>query len=333
MTSNTATTDILLFGAGSVGTIYLYLLSRTCSVTAVCRSNYNAVSQNGFTINSSIFGQNIHFKPNVVSDCAEAAAALDPGSWYDFVVVCSKAIPGQIPETIRPAVTPRRTVIVLVQNGIGIEEEYREAFPDNDIVSCVTYLPVSQKEPGVITHGEIERLEVGNYPSHCSYAARLGSQHFAELVRAGGGTAEWFEDVQIKRWTKLIVNASWNPICALTFSSDVDFMLSSASPSATDLVLAVMLEIAEIATAHGYPIKREEVDFQLSRATARIKTKKAVRPSMLQDVEGGRRIEVEAIVGNAVRMGKEKNVKCEKLEVIYLLAKAFDCSMGRKEMV
>ncbi|KAF2661756.1 2-dehydropantoate 2-reductase [Lophiostoma macrostomum CBS 122681] len=323
--------NILLFGAGSVGTIYLYLLSHSCTVTAVCRSNYATVSDHGFTINSSIFGDNIRFKPRVVRDCSEAAAALSPdsGSSYDYIVVCSKAIPGQIPETIRPAVTPGRTAIVLVQNGIGIEQEYRDAFPQNEVVSCVVYLPVSQGAPGVVTHREIERLEVGAYPSS-SAPSSSAARRFVDLVKQGGGTAEWFEDVQSKRWIKLVVNAAWNPICALTRSSDVDFMLSSESSAGTDLVRAVMLEIADIATAHGYPIGREEVDFQLSRATARIETNKGVRPSMLQDVEGGRRIEIEAIVGNTVRLGKEKGVKCEKLEMIYLLAKALDCSIGRR---
>ena len=50
---------------------------------------------------------------------------------------------------------------------------------------------------------------------------------------------------------------------------------------------------------------------------------------MLQDVQQGRRIEVEAIVGNPMRMGKEKGVKCVRLEMLYVLAKALDLHIGR----
>lgn len=315
--------NALLFGAGSVGAVYLYLLSKVASVTAVCRSNYEVVKKEGFKINSSHFGNDIHFIPNAVRSCTEAAALGKP---FDYIVITSKAIPGTIPELIKPAVTPNRTAIVLIQNGIGIEEEYVEAFPANPIVSCVVYLPATQRPAGVIKHGEVERLEIGNYPA--SSKSDL-AQIFTDLIRLSGATAELHDDVQSKRWFKLVVNASWNPICALTLSTDTQFMESSNI--ATDIVFAVMLEVSEIATAYGHTIPREKVEYQLNRAKARISTNTGVEPSMLQDARAGRRIEVEAIIGNAVRMGKQKGVKCEKLELIYTLAKALDIRIGEKQ--
>jgi 2-dehydropantoate 2-reductase len=329
--------NILLFGAGSVGTVsdlvppcynalkaalipsqvYLYLLSKVASVTAVCRSNYSVVKQEGFTINSSLFGDNLHFRPHVVRDCAKAAIAVDQP--FDYVLVCSKAIPGAIPKLIEPAVTPGHTVIVLIQNGIGIEQEYATAFPDNPIVSCVVYLPVTQRPAGIIKHGEVERLEIGSFPSS---AVSEHAEAFAKLVKMAGATVEVYKDVQLKRWFKLVINASWNPICALTLCTDVEFMESSEP--ATGLAFDLMLEVCAIAKAHGYVISREETEYQLGRARARIATKKGVEPSMLQDVRGGRRMEVEAILGNTVRMGKEKGVRCERLEMLYVLATALD---------
>ncbi|KAF2195804.1 2-dehydropantoate 2-reductase [Zopfia rhizophila CBS 207.26] len=314
---------ILLFGAGSVGTVYLYLLSKVSSITAVCRSNYDTVRKNGFIINSSLFGQGIHFIPNAVRDCAEAASA--DSKPFDYIVVCSKVIPGTIPQLIAPAITPGHTIIVLIQNGIGIEDEYATAFPTNPIISCVVYLPATQRPAGVIRHGEIERLELGAYPSNAPSApARV----FTELIRAAGATAELYDDVQAKRWFKLLANASWNPICALTLCTDAEFMVSSSL--ATDLALEIMLEVCAIAEAYGYTISREEAEYQLGRAKARIYHKNGVEPSMLQDVRGGRKMEVEAIVGNAVRMGKEKEVAAPKLEMLYVLATALDSQMGKK---
>lgn len=316
---------VLLFGAGGVGTVYLWLLSKTSTTTAVCRSNYNVAKNDGFTINSSIFGQGIQFKPLVVRNCEEAAS-LETAP-FDYIVVCSKAIPGTTRKWIAPVVTPGHTVIVLLQNGIGIEEEYRTAYPDNPIVSTVLYFPVTQRPAGVIKHGEIERLEVGAYPSS---APDQHAKAFASLIQAAGATAIFHEDIQLIRWTKLLINASWNPICALAFSKDTDVLESY--DGAPGVIEAVMMEICDIAAAYGYNITKEKVRFELSRATARISTHAGIEPSMLQDVQAGRRIEVEAIIGNTVRMGRAKGVRCDRVELLYMLAKTLDLHIGRTHM-
>jgi 2-dehydropantoate 2-reductase len=313
---------ILLFGAGAVGIFYLYFLNKVSSVTAVCRSNYDAAKKNGFIVNSSLIGQNLHFSPNVVRDCAEAASS--DSTPFDYVVVCSKVIPSTIPKLIAPAITSNHTAIVLAQNGIGIEDEYMEAFPTNPIISCTVYIPATQGPAGVVKHGEIELLEVGSYPSS---ASSVHAQAFVDLLSSAGATAKHFEDVQPKRFYKLLINASWNPICALTRCTDTDFMESSSL--APEMALAVMLEVCELAKAYGYTISREEAEYQLRRTTSRISSKTGVEPSMLQDVKAGRRLEIESILGNAVRMAKAKGVKCPTIETLYVLAKALDSQLGR----
>ncbi|KAF1915950.1 2-dehydropantoate 2-reductase [Ampelomyces quisqualis] len=320
MNQEAARPKILLFGAGSVGAVYLWLLSKVSDTTAVCRSNYEVVKQNGFSINSSIFGQNIRFKPEVVRDCEEAAS----GKPYDFIVVCSKAIPGLVPRLIAPVVTVNRTSIVLIQNGVGMEQEYIDAFPGISVVSAVVYLPATQRPSGVVKHGEVELLQLGAFPSSSSPEP---AKAFAELINSAGGTAEFYEDVQLKRWSKLLVNASWNPMCALTLSKDTCILESC--DEASDVVHAVMMEIRTIANAYGYTITKEQVEHQLGRAQARIPISAGIEPSMLQDVQSGRRIEVEAIVGNAVRMGRAKGVRCDRLEMLYILAKTLDLHIGK----
>lgn len=241
------------------------------------------------------------------------------------MIVCSKAIPDIIPELIAPAITSKHTAIVLIQNGVGIEKEYQDAFPNNPIISAVVYLPSSQRIVGTIQHGEVEKLEVGSYPSN---APAEHAQAFVELVQSAGGTADLFTDIQPKRWFKLLVNASWNPICALTLSKDTNVLMSSNE--AVEVLLAVMLEVRDIAAAYGYQMSKEQVEYQLSRAQARIPIDAGIEPSMLQDIQSGRRIEVEAIVGNPMRMGKSKGVGCVRLEMLYFLAKALDLHTERQ---
>ncbi|KAJ9625819.1 hypothetical protein H2203_004582 [Taxawa tesnikishii (nom. ined.)] len=317
-------TKVLLFGAGAVGTIYVYLLQRAgCDVTAVCRSNYDAARANGFHIDSKKYGNGIHIQPRVVQTPQEAER-----DDFDYVIVSAKAFPGNEPSTaslLRPVVG-KTTAIVLIQNGIGIEEEYRQMYPQNCILSCVVYLPTTQTSPGHVNMGDIEWLEIGTYPASSDKSERQQADVLKDLLIAGGGTAEVFDDIQPKRWSKLLVNAPWNPICALTRCRDVAFMASS--PVAKQYVKDVMMEVVHVAQAVGYAeINEEMAEMQLGRATARIGTK-GVEPSMMADALNGRRMEVEAIVGNVVRMGQEKGLAVPKLEGLYVLLKALDASMA-----
>jgi len=320
----TSTARVLIFGTGSIGATYAFVLSRALpasNIVTVCRSNYDSASKDGFTINSSLWGQNLKVRPVVVRSVEEAAAA-DP-SPFDYVLICSKALP-TVPSTaelVRPAISPK-TTIVLIQNGIAIEEPYAKLYPDNPLLSTVVYLPASQTSPGVILHKEVELLHIGSYPASSSIEP---ANRFAELIKSGGGTVEVHQDVQFERWSKLLVNTSWNPICALSRSPDAKVLHSS--PEAKGLVRDVMFEIKAVANACGYEkIDTALVDFQLGRAT--IREVPGVAPSMLADALAGRNMEVEAIVGSVVRLARDHGVETPMLRTIYVLATALNGSFS-----
>ena len=319
-------TRVLLFGAGSIGVVYLHIMRRGgANVTAICRSNYTAAKQNGFIVKSKKLGD-AQIRPGILRTPIEAK-----GNW-DFIVVCNKAMPNSRPSTaqlIKPAVSPS-TAIVLLQNGIAIEEDYALEFPDNPIISGVVYMAATQTEPGVVSHTykEVEPLYVGTFPANAPAAHKKSARQFADLVRNGGGTVEVCDDIQPQRWSKLIVNASWNPICALTRSRDVPFIRSS--PGAIDLVQSVMFEVMSIAQAVGYKkeINEETVEYQIARPKAR--DLPGVEPSMMADALAGRSMEVEAILGNTLRIGRDHGVETPLLNALYVLAKALDDSFARE---
>lgn len=320
---------VLLHGAGAVGTIYVYqLITAGCDVTAVCRSNYEAAKADGFHLDSQLYGRGIHIRPHIVKTPAEAAASGP----YDYVLVTAKALPeAKISETIAPAVTPGHTTIVLIQNGISIEEEYATRFPTNPILSCVVYLPATQIKPGHIEMGDIEWLEVGPFPAAQSThaACQTAGETLIEFLKAGGGNPRWHDDIQEKRWYKLLLNASWNPICALTVCRDVAFL--DSSEVSKELVRDVMNEVRSIAKALGYhSITDEMVTAQLTRAVDRGGTK-GIEPSMLVDVLWSRRMEVEVILGNPVRVAKMIGVSVPRLELLYGLMKALDRSVAHRK--
>lgn len=197
-------TKALIFGAGGVGCVYGYILHKAgVEVTAVCRTNYDAVMEKGIAIHSKIFGD-CHYKPAATRTAAEAST----NGPFDFIIVASKAFPGTA-ERIKEAVTPGQTAIVLAQNGIAIEEDYAKLYPDNTIISGAVYLPVTQTSPGVVDMAALERFEIGPYPAkNASAKAKAQTQKLSDLWKAGGANAPVFEDVQPVRWIKVAINVS-----------------------------------------------------------------------------------------------------------------------------
>lgn len=117
-------------------------------------------------------------------------------------------------------------------------------------------------------------------------------------------------------------------MCALSRSRDSQFLASA--PDAYQFTKDVMMEIAAVAKAKGYGgVDEEMVEWQLGRARAR--GLPGVQPSMMADAIAGRRMEVEAIVGNAVRLAGERGVQVPLMRTIYMLARALDDSFRRGE--
>lgn len=321
---------ILIFGAGSIGGVYSYLLSRAVpasNITVTCRSNYDAVSKNGFTVNSTLWGKGLNARPSVVRTISEAVQSNgeDP---FDYVIVTSKALntTPSTAELIKPAVAPGKTTIVLIQNGIDTEAPFAKLFPENPILTTVVYLPATQTSPGVIEHQEVEMLHIGTYPASAPPPHKAAAQAFSDLLSAAKASSKVHDDVQTERWSKLIVNASWNSICALTRCRDRQLLdITNQSGAYEGFIRGVMLEIAATAQAYGYAnINEELVDFQLSRACVR--QLPGIQPSMMADALAGRNIEVDAIVGNTVRLASEKGVSTPMLQTIYFLASGLDNS-------
>jgi len=319
---------ILFFGTGAVGAGYLCVLSRKIpaeNIVAVCRSNYDAAAQHGLKMNSTLWG-NISCKPHVVHSVDEAAA-LDSSNVFDYIIITSKAIPASpsTAQVIQPAVS-ERTSIVLLQNGIAIEDEYARLYPENPLISTVVYFPATQVSPAVIDHYELETLLVGTYPADAPAWHKEAARDLVQLVTDCSATAKLHEDVQPQRWAKLLINASLNPICALSRSRDLQFLQSGEE--AEQLMRDIMTEIVAVAQACGHNnLTPDSVDNGMER----VKNRKppGVEPSMMADALAGRNMEVDAIVGNVLKLAKEKRVNVPILRTTYALLKALDDSFTR----
>ncbi|KAF7731445.1 hypothetical protein EC973_000253 [Apophysomyces ossiformis] len=306
---------VLTVGTGAVGAIYSWRLSKSCHVTTVCRSNYDAVREKGFAIDSKKFGQEVFIPHNVVRSVEESSKE-EP---YDYVVVTTKALPEltNVADIIAPAVK-EKTTVVLIQNGLGIEEPITTRFPSNPIVSIVAYIGTSQIAPGQIAMLGDESLIIGEYKA-APVDSEQQREKFIELLEKGGVTVQRVEDVEQVRWQKLFWNASFSPVCTVTGLNTSQVL---ANKDAMSTVKNVMLDVIRAANAVGYSFDEKE-QYELMVAKTE-QTALNYKPSMQLDYERGQPMEVEVILGTPLRRAKTKGLDVPYLETLHDLCSALN---------
>ncbi|HEY5637557.1 MAG TPA: 2-dehydropantoate 2-reductase [Burkholderiales bacterium] len=300
---------VLVLGAGALGAFYGGVLARAgCAVEVVARSDYDAVAANGYRIDSTL--GDLSFRPARVLRAAQAAT---PGA--DFVVVGLKLVPGaDRVALLRPVLGPA-SVIVLVQNGIGIEDEVAGAFPSHEIVSGVAYAAASRLAPGHVRHhSKFTRLILGRYPA----GEGDGASRFAALLKAGGASVQVSEDIVGARWQKCAWNTVFNPISALGGGLGTSDMLSGEAQVA--FARAAIEEVCAVAAADGHPLPADTAATQIQGT---LKLPNYVS-SMGQDALAGRPMETEALLGNVVRLARRLSVPVPRLEALYAMLKMME---------
>ena len=296
---------VIVVGAGAIGAFYASVLARAGSeVSVVARSDFEAVSRDGYRIRSEMLGD-LSFRPaQVVRNADEYRGEAD------YVLCALKHVRGvDRAALIRPALGPR-TAIVLVQNGIDVEREIAQALPANELISAVAYAAVSREAPGhVVHHSGFTRLVIGNYPNGVSAAV----ERLAALVKAGGTSVQASDDIVGARWRKCAWNTVFNPISALGGGLGTRDIL--ASDATTRFAREAIEEVCAIAAAAGHPLPPDWPEQQIS-GTLRLPNYVS---SMGQDLLAGRPMETEALLGNAVRAARTLAVPAPRLEALYAL--------------
>ncbi len=306
---------ILVVGTGAIGGFYGgKLVQAGASVSTLCRSDYELVKSKGITVTSTL--GDFHFTPEkVIRNLGEY------GPPPDYILVGLKVLPEiDTVEIIKEVVGPE-TAIVLLQNGVEIEEPVARAFPDNEIISGLAFICVTRTSPGHIDHTDFGRLVIGRFPAGKSAKA----EKLATLFNDSGVVCDLSEDVATARWRKLVWNAPFNPISVLGGGVDTKTMVEN--PESLELARNVMEEVCLIAAAAGHPLPGEIVQQNIdgTRVMAPYKS------SMLVDFEAARPMEIEAILGNGLRVAKRHDVSAPHMESLYGLLKLVDSKIRDEE--
>ncbi|KAH6950275.1 6-phosphogluconate dehydrogenase [Fusarium avenaceum] len=311
---------VLLIGSGGIGTIAALNLETggLAEVMSVLRSNFQVVRSKGFTIRSCQHGDIHSWRP---TESLDAIPSRNDGQGrpFDFIVCCTKNIPDIVPtlcDIVAPAVTPRHTAIVLIQNGINIERPFIHRFPNNVIVSGISRIDAHEVAPGVIEQKQNDLLHIGafNNPSLYLKVQEAAAKRFVEIYSRGGKTTCLYKpDVDFDRWSKLVYNASFNPVCALTRLNTGE--LQRTGRVMDTLIVPAMKEVLAVAkkAGHGLP---ETIISDTIRTTP---INESITPSMQIDLEKGNFIEHENIIGEVVREGQGRGVATPVLSTLYEL--------------
>ncbi|KAJ5114777.1 2-dehydropantoate 2-reductase [Penicillium alfredii] len=272
---------VLLVGCGGVGTVAALNLERggRAEVSGVLRSNYNLVKETGYTIHSCDHGELKGWRPTEESSDRP----------FDYIVCCTKNIPDTsptLPEIISPAVSAGHTTIVLMQNGLHIERPFIERFPENIILSGVSRVDAHEVSKGVIEQKQRDLLHIGafQHPSLSRDTLEKKAKQFIAIYSASGKTTCLYKpEVEYERWTKLVYNASFNPVCALTGLNTGELQLNENTNTHTlaGLVIPAMKEVVEIARAAGHILPEDIVDDAIRSNPV----EQMITPSMQVDVQ------------------------------------------------
>lgn len=313
-----SSTHILIVGTGAIGAFYASRLASVSGlqVSTICRSNYSAVKEHGITVASPTYG-NTTFKPTYVFAHQQEASNTKRNeniSW-GYILVTTKVLPelGD-PSAILDGLIDPQTTIVVLQNGLGIEEPFHKRFPSNPIISAVCRTSVIQNAPGHITHNHWTRTTIGPYSPNADEASSKASQDrttsFAELLHASeipDVDTYSHTGMQFARWHKTAINAACNPTSVLADGPTIQAMALDAELFAFQC--AVMNEILAVAeNVLGEPVPKELPTTEWVFNNAK-EDGSGSKPSMWTDWAAGRKVELEAIVGEPLRVAQQHGLQ------------------------
>jgi 2-dehydropantoate 2-reductase len=310
---------VCVVGAGAIGGYMAVRLAHAGhTVSAIARGPHlAAIRANGLKLIEAD-------RELVASDLTATDRVGDPGP-QDVVLLALKA--HQIVPVIDelPALLSPETVIVTLQNGIPwwyfqqIDGDYAgrvvetvdpggvllRAIDPRRVIGCIAYPAATVAEPGVIEHIEGNRFPVGELDGRDSDRVRMISGLFEEA----GFKSRVLDDIRSEIWLKLWGNLAFNPISALTHATLVDIC---QFPLTRGLAATMMTEAQQVAERLGAHFR-----VPMERRIAGAESVGKHKTSMLQDVEAGKPLEVDGMLGVVVELAEMTGVAVPTLRALY----------------
>ena len=314
--------NITVIGAGAIGGhIAGKLAAAGESVKVVARGEHlKAIRERGLKLKEN--GEEIVARVEATDRIADAGGA-------DLIVLGVKAHQlAPIAADVASIVSPS-TTIMTTQNGIpwwyffkhggryeGVRLESVDPggliashLPIDTVVAAISYQAAEIESPGVIRHIEGHRLPVAEIDGRKT--DRIAA--LSELFTKAGFKSPALSDVRSEIWMKLWGNLTFNPVSALSHATLEDICRFAPTRA---LAAAMMREAQTVGEAFGIRF-RLPIDKRIAGAEAIGHHK----TSMLQDIEHGRRTEIDALLGSVIELARLANVATPHLDAVYAATK------------
>ena len=298
---------LAVVGAGAVGGYYGVRLAQAGNeVIFIARgANLEAIRSHGLSVQSPLGDATVRARAE------EDSRAVGP---VDAVLFAVKTYsnPVALP-LLRPLVGPR-TMVLTLQNGVDSAEEIAAALGPEAVLAGATYIIASVSAPGVIRHtGPARRIVFGE-----AFGARALTPRVTGLQRALAAAdidAEAVPDSRVPIWEKFIFLA---PLAGMTAAARLPLGPLWDVTEFRNSYHQAMAELEAIARAEGVGVA---ADVRQQKMSYLDQAPRETRTSLMVDLVGGRRIEVEALLGAAVRRGRRAAVPTPIMQALYSVLK------------
>jgi 2-dehydropantoate 2-reductase len=278
---------VAVLGAGAVGCYFGGMLARAgAPVTLIGRPEHvEAIHRDG------LFMDSIHFQERVAVSATTDIAAVRDAS---IILFCVKTLDtDNAARSLAPHLSPG-AIVVSLQNGVDNIERIRAA-SGIAALPCVVYVAAAMAGPGRIKHSGRGDLVLGNSPLY-------SAQRVTECFTRAGVPCRISENINGDLWAKLVWNCAGNAITALGRAS---YGQIARSESALQVFLAAANETMAVARAAGIqlpPVDLANANVKLARDLGNATS------STAQDIQRGKRTEIDSLNGFVVRRGAELGV-------------------------
>lgn len=297
--------NIKIIGAGAMGSLYAAMLGKKHDVTLI--DNYapvvDAINAHGLTLEESDGTKNV-FKIK-----AEIGGTDDVPCDLAIVFVKDTATDAAVKTNL--GIIGENTVVLSLQNGIGNEEVLARFVPRDRILLGTTKHNAVVTGIGEVYHSGSGATNVGSVVGNRATADKI-----VGAFKEAGIETNPVDNVNYLLWEKLFVNMTINPVTALLGTT---ISTLESDPNARALARALIDEAVVVAKAEGLTFDADKVFDALMETCRRVGSGKA---SMCQDIERGRRTEIDFINGAVVAAGKRRSVPTPCHETIVRLVHA-----------
>lgn len=306
---------ILIFGAGAMGSFIGGLLAQEHDVTFIGRKPHmQAIRNKGLEIT----GKTELKLPKKSILAYETVEPLKKGCGPpELVLVTVKSYDtlSIIPELKK--IIGNDTVLLSLQNGLDNEEQLRASFSGNVVIGSTICHGVTHNKPGIVYHAGFGETVMGSFERNNDKFAQKISKMFTEI----GVETQVTKNIWGELWTKVAINASINPITAITGLKN-GWLLRE--PKLESLLVNTCNEVVAVAKSSGAKLPRGSQGDVLTRTKRVVDRTADNKSSMLQDIEKGRRTEIESINGAVVRIGQKHNIRTPFNSTLTTLVKGLE---------